>query len=94
MLSLCVSTDCSLAEQNFAYFHVFQIYALHMHMRPHCNDTDLEGRGGGGGGYLSSVPGNFLLILRPVVVQVCDSIQPHDIDPVGHEVQVEHSQRP
>ena len=76
------------------------MYALHMHMHTclHWNNTDSEGRGafreGGRGCYLSSVPGNLLLIFRPMVVQVCDSIQPHDIDPVGHEVEVEHGQRP
>ena len=52
-----------------------------------------EGRGPRGS-YLSSVPGDLLFIFRSMVVKVCDSVQPHHIEPVGHEVQVEHGQGP
>ena len=44
--------------------------------------------------YLPSVPRNLGFILWAMVVKVGYSIQPHHIDPVGHEVQVEHGQGP
>ena len=41
-LTRCNITQYQLAKQNFADFHMFLLYALHVHMRLHCNDTDLE----------------------------------------------------
>ena len=29
-----------------------------------------------------------------MMMQVCNKVEPHDIDPVGHEVEVEHGQGP
>ena len=42
---------------------------------------------------LAAVPWHLLLgVLWAMVVQVRHKVQPHHVDPVGHEVQVEHGQ--
>ena len=46
------------------------------------------------GHYLSPIPRDLGVVLWAVVMEVGNSIQPHHIDPVGHEVQVEHGQGP
>ena len=47
------------------------------------------------GPHRATVPGHALcLIMWPVVVEVCDDVQPDHVDPVGHDVQVEHGEGP
>lgn len=44
--------------------------------------------------HLATVPGDLLIRGGAVVMEVCHSVQPHDVDPVRDGIQLEHRKRP